>query len=88
MAIFEFGVNGEYPCVLSIRIYSSFKIVNEASECPGSTWHKSISENPPLDNANKKTIIISRWQMTVGLIFTLSLVSVNNKIARVDSTGK
>ena len=37
---------------------------------------------------NKKTIIISRWQMTVGLIFTLLLVSLNSKIARVDLTGK
>ena len=39
MAIFAFGVNGEYPCVLSIRIYPTFLIANEASYCPGSTWH-------------------------------------------------
>ena len=64
MDIFEFGVNGEYPCVLSIRIYSSFKIANEASECPGSTWHKSISENPPLDkqkNNNNLTLANDSW---------------------------
>ena len=34
MAIFEFSVNGENPFVLSIWIYPSFYIANEASEFP------------------------------------------------------
>ena len=63
MAIFEFGVTGEYPCVLSIRIYPSFYTANEASKCPGSTWHNRISENPPLET-NKTTnleLANDRW---------------------------
>ena len=31
-----------------------------------------------------KKELISRWQMTVGLIFTFLLVLLKNKIARVD----
>ena len=38
------------------------------------------------NNNNNNNKLISRWQMTVDLIFSLSLVSLNNKIARVDST--
>ena len=55
MAIFAFGVSGEYPCH-AIRIYSSIEIANEASECSGSTWHRSIVgqiKNNLLSSASK-----------------------------------
>ena len=48
MAFVVFGVSAR-GIYLSIRIYPSFKIANEESECPESTWHNRINENPSLD---------------------------------------
>ena len=47
-----------------------------------------ITASVKIHHSKKMKQLISRWQMTVGLIFTLLLVSLNNKIARVESTGK
>ena len=43
-----YKVNFQCPLFLSIRIYSSFEIAIEASECPGSTWHNRFKEDPSL----------------------------------------
>ena len=47
MAIFAFGVIGDFHH--QQEFIPPFKIANKASECPGSTWHNRINEDPLLD---------------------------------------
>ena len=57
--VFAFGVSGEYPCH-AIRIYSCIEFANEASECSGSTWHRSIVgqiKNNLLSSASKWKVV-------------------------------
>jgi len=82
MAIFAFGVSA-WGIYLSIRIYPSFKIANEESECPESTWHNRINEDPLLDINEKKNYYYLALVNDKWFNFSFVLVSLNKKIASV-----
>ena len=81
MAVFAFSVSGEYPCQsefippskLRTRRLNALKVHVTTASMKIQRW------------TNKEiTSIISRWQMTIGLIFTLFLFSLNKKIVSVE----